>query len=138
MKADRKQRGQTLILLAAWLYFGGGASSALVVYDRPASETKKALKAAIADPVRRDPILYEINQWESNQERQDKLVGADRKLLFKALRRKDATRSDAEPLTAKLDERLLSMDRDFLDLRFSLKRQVSSVEWAQIVARPDR
>jgi hypothetical protein len=47
-------------------------------------------------------------------------------------------RSDAEPLVAKLDERLLSMDRDFLDLRFSLKRQVTSAEWAEIVARPDR
>ena len=138
MTARHKQRGQTLILLAAWLYFGGGASSALVVYDRPASETKKAIKSVIEDVVRRDPILYEITQWESNQETQDKLVGTDRKLLLKTLGHRDAKRSEVEPLMASLDARLLSMDRDFLDLRFSLKRQVTSAEWAEIVRRPDR
>ncbi len=138
MRDHRRQRGQTLILLAAWLYFSGGASTALVVYDRSASDTKKAVKSVITDVVRRDPILYDISQWDSNQATQDKMVGQDRKELLKTLRQKDAKRSDVELLTAKLDERLLSMDRDFLDLRFRLKQQVTSAEWSAIVARSDR
>ena len=62
---------------------------------------------------------------------------SDRKELFKTLRRKDAERSDAEPIMAKLDETFLKMDRNFLDLRFRVKEQVSSAEWAEIVARPN-
>ena len=58
--------------------------------------------------------------------------------IFKTLRRKDAERSEAEPIMAKLDETFLKMDRNFLDLRFRVKEQVSSAEWAEIAARPSR
>ena len=136
MMASRRARGQILILLAGWLFFGGGGSSALVVYDRPASEMKKAVKRAITDVGRRDMILSDLSQWKSVQKKQDKAAGADRKKLLKTLRRKDAQRSDAEPIMAKLDKTFLEMDRNFLDLRFRVKEQVTSAEWAEIVARP--
>ena len=57
MMVPPRQRGQILILLAGWLFFGGGASSALVVYDRPAKEMKKVIKRVITDADRRDVIL---------------------------------------------------------------------------------
>ena len=138
MKAPPRERGQILILLAGWLFFGGGASSALVVYDRPASEMKKAVKRVITDTDRRDAILSDLSQWKSGQKKQDKQASADRKDLLKTLRRKDAEPSDVAPIIAKLDETFLKMDRDFLDLRFRVKEQVSSAEWAGLVARPDR
>jgi hypothetical protein len=53
------------------------------------------------------------------------------------LRRKDATRSEAEPIMAKLDKTFLEMDRSFLDARFRVKEQVTTAEWAAIVARPN-
>lgn len=133
-----RERGQILILLAAWLFFGGGASSALVVYDRPASEVKKAIKRVITGASRRDVILSDISQWESGQEKQDEQVSEDREKLLKTLRRKDAQRSEVEPLLAKLDETFLEMDRSFLNLRFRVKEQVTSTEWAEILARPNR
>jgi hypothetical protein len=133
-----RERGQILILLAAWLFFGGGASSALVVYDRPASEVKKAIKRVITGASRRDVILSDISQWESGQEKQDEQVSEDREKLNKTLRRKDAQRSDVEPILAKLDETFLEMDRSFLNLRFRVKEQVTSTEWTEILARPDR
>jgi hypothetical protein len=133
-----RERGQILILLAAWLFFGGGASSALVVYDRPASEVKKAIKRVITGASRRDVILSDISQWESGQEKQDEQVSEDREKLIKTLRRKDAQRSDVEPILAKLDETFLEMDRSFLNLRFRVKEQVTSTEWTEILARPDR
>ena len=138
MTAPARERGQILILLAAWLFFGGGASSALVVYDRPASEVKKAIKRVITGASRRDMILSDISQWESGQEKQDEQVSEDREKLLKTLRRKDAQRSEVEPIMAKLDETFLEMDRSFLDLRFRVKEQVTSTEWAEIVARPNR
>jgi hypothetical protein len=133
-----RQRGQILILLAGWLFFGGGASSALVVYDRPAKEMKKVIKRVITDADRRDVILSDLSRWKSGQKKLDKEASSDRKELLKTLRRKDVERSEAEPIMAKLDETFLKMDRNFLDLRFRVKEQVSSAEWAEIVARPNR
>jgi hypothetical protein len=133
-----RQRGQILILLAGWLFFGGGASSALVVYDRPASEMKKTIKRVITDVDRRDAILSALSQWKSAQKKQDKKVKADRKDLFKILGRQSSQRSEVEPIMARLDDRFVGMDQNFLDFRFRVKEQVSSAEWAQIVARPER
>ena len=138
MMVPPRERGQILILLAGWLFFGGGASSALVVYDRPAKEMKKVIKRVITDADRRDVILSDLSRWKSGQKKQDKEASSDRKELLKTLRRKDAERSEAEPIMAKLDETFLKMDRNFLDLRFRVKEQVSSAEWAEIVARPNR
>jgi hypothetical protein len=136
--ARHNERGQLLILAAAWLFFGGGAASALVVYDRPASETKKAVKRVITDVARRDLILSDINQWTSGQKKRDKDVRANRKELLKTLRRKDTQRSEVEPMLARLDGSFLEMDRSFLDLRFRVKEQVTSAEWAAIVTRTSR
>ena len=133
-----REGGQVLILLATWLIFGGGASSALVVYDRPASDMKKAVKSVLPDDLRRDAILSDISQWESGQEKRDDEVSAKRENLLETLRRKDAPRSEAQPMMAKLDAAFLEMDRSFLDLRFRVKAQVTSAEWAAIVRRPDR
>ena len=133
-----RERGQVLILLAAWLFFGGGAASALVVYDRPVSEVEKAIKRVIANVERRDVILSDLGQWESGQKKQDKEVSAGRDELLKILRRQEAQRSDADPIIAKLDETFLEMDRDFLDLRFRVKDQATRAEWAEIVARDNR
>ena len=138
MKVRPRERGQVLILLGIWLFFGGGAASALVVYDRSPKETKKVVKRVITDDGRRDVILADISQWEKNLKRQDKEVDAGRKELLEILRRKEAVRSEVEPITAKLDRTFLEMDRNFLDVRFRVKEQVTSAEWAQMVARPDR
>ena len=137
MSASPRERGQVLIILAAsWLLFGGGATSALVVYDREVSEIKKTVKRVIPKGDRRDGILTRVSQWESGQERQDETVSEDREELLKLLRRKDTRRSELEPIMAQLDKTLLVMDWDFLNLRFRVKEQVSSAEWAAM-ARPE-
>jgi hypothetical protein len=125
-----------LILLAIWLFFGGGASSALVVYDRPASEIEKEVKRVVADGSRRDVILSDISQWEARQKQRDEDVHDKREQLFKTLRRKDAGRFDVEPIMASLDQTFAEMDQSFLNLRFRAKEQVTSAEWAELVPRP--
>jgi hypothetical protein len=131
-----KERGQVLVLLAAYLFFGGGASSALVVYDRSPSEIKKAVKRTVTDSVRRDAILTYIDQWEALQKQRDKEISTARAALFKTLRRQDATRSEADQITAQLDKTSLEMDASFLNLRFRVKDQITSAEWAAIVRPP--
>jgi hypothetical protein len=131
-----RQRGQVLILLAAWLFFGGGASSAIVAYDRPASEINKAVKRVITDPARKQAILTDIKRWESVQEIYDKRVSADRKELLKTLRHKDAQRPELEAIIAQLDQTFALMDWDFLNFRFGVKERVTKGEWAQIVEQP--
>jgi hypothetical protein len=138
MRSAAAQRGQVLIILAAWMFFTGGASSALVVYDRSSADTKKAVKRVIADDERKDAILSYINYWESGQKARDKKVSADRDDLFKVLRRKDAGLADVEPVLKKLDVTFAEMDRDFLDLRFRLKARITSQEWAEIIAWRNR
>lgn len=138
MRAQPRERGQVLILLGIWLFFGGGAASALVVYDRSPKETKKVVKRVITDVGRRDVILADISQWQKSLKKQDKEVNAGRKELLEIMRRKEAVRSEVEPIMAKLDRTFLEMDRNFLDVRFRVKEHVTSAEWAEMVARPDR
>jgi hypothetical protein len=132
-----KERGQVLILVATYLFFGGSASSALVVYDRAPSEIKKAVKRTVADSTSRAAILTYISQWDALRKQQDKEISAARATLFKTLRRKDATRSEADQITAKLDKTSVEMDQSFLNLRFRVKDQTTSAEWAAIVSRPE-
>ena len=134
--APSRARGQILILLATWLFFGGGASSALVAYDRPASDLKKSARRVITDAARRDATLTDIKRWESVQEIQDERVNAARKELFKTLRRKDAQRPEVEAIIAQLDKTFFSMDWDFLNFRFGVKERVTKAEWAELVAQP--
>lgn len=135
MMNPRKERGQVLIVMGLWwLLFGGGAATTLVVSDRSVSELKKAVKRVIPDS-RRDVILFDIQLWESGQEKRDEAVRADRRKLLETLLRKDAQRSDVAPIAARLDAAFLEMDRDFLDLRFAAKDKATSAEWAELVAR---
>jgi hypothetical protein len=136
MMAPRKERGQILILLATWLFFGGGAASALLVYNHPVDEMKTAVAQVITDSGRKDAILSDISQWQSVQELQNEEVSENREELLKILRRKDAPRSELEPIMAKLDKTFVAMDWDFLNLRFRVKGQVTRAEWPKIVARP--
>jgi hypothetical protein len=139
MMVPPKERGQVLIILAAsWLLFGGGASSALVVYERPVSEIKKAVKRVIPPGERRDAIISQLRQWESVHKQQDERVSSDREEVLELLRRRQTQRSELEPILAKLDKTLLVMDWDFLNVRFRVKDQVTSAEWAAMVGQPDR
>jgi hypothetical protein len=131
------ERGQALILLAMWLFFGGGAASALFVYEHPVAEMRKAVEQLPEGGSRKAAILADIKQWEAVQKGQNEKVAEQRKQLLQALRRKDTQRSALDPMLAELDKSFLVMDWDFLNLRFRVKEQVSAADWAKI-ASPDK
>ena len=128
------QQGQALILLAMWLFFGGGAASALIVYEYPVAQMKQAIERALAKDSRRDAILADIDQWEYVQEKQNEKVSEKREALLEALRRKETQRSQLDPILGELDKTFQVMDWDFLNLRFRVKAQVTRAEWTRIVA----
>jgi hypothetical protein len=134
MRSPYRQRGQALILLGAWLLLGGGASSALVVYDPSSSDMEKSVKQVIAGE-RRETILSAISEWKSGQDRHDESVSAYREELLQAMRRKQTQRSEVDPALARLDVNFAEMDRSFLDLRFRVKEQVTRAEWVEILSR---
>ncbi len=136
MSGPHKQGGQILILLAGWYFFFGGSASALLVFDRSVKETKQVIERVIPDGDRKEAILSIIKQWQSSQKKLDKRVGADREDLIDLLRRKDATRAEADVVMTKLDQTFAQVDKNFLDLRFAVKQQVSAKEWVPLVARP--
>lgn len=138
MKPVRTQRGQVLILIAAWVFFTGGAVSALVVYGDSGADTKKAIKRVITDRSRERELLSYIDYWENGQEGRDKKVIKDRDEVFEALSRKDGSRADVEPILKGMDTTFAEMDRDFIELRFRLKEHVSKEEWAEIISSRDR
>jgi hypothetical protein len=132
MIAPRRQRGQTLILIAAWLFFAGGASIALVAYNDSVESMRKAVQQVVTDKARKDVILSNIKLWESVQELEGERLADAREDLFKKLRRQNTQRADIEPILAELDQTFGVMDWDFLNLRDQVKQQVSSAEWAKI------
>ena len=126
------QRGQTLILLATWLFFAGGAASTLVVYDPATKQLEKAIKRVITDEQRKSELLTEVKMWRAVQKSRDGQVSDDQKELIKMLRRQATQQPDLTPVITRLDTQFAAMDRDFLDLRFRLRGQVSKEQWAQI------
>jgi hypothetical protein len=130
MTAIPTQRGQVLILLAAYLFFGGAASTVLL-YNHGYSprELKKAVKNVVTDEARRNAAQSEISYWSKALEAQTKDLGKTQKQIVKLARQHDATRLEADRIAANMDQSIRKMDRSFLDARFQLKGQLTEVEW---------
>jgi hypothetical protein len=134
-----KQRGQILILLAVYLFFGGAASTVLL-YNHGYSprELKKAVASVVADEVRRDAAQSEIKYWSKALEAQNKDLGKAQKKIVKLARQHDATRAEADRIVANMDDSIRRMDRSFLDARFQLKGQLTQAEWDALWGRLEK
>jgi hypothetical protein len=98
---------------------------------------KKAVKRTVTDSARKNTILTYIDNWDALRKQQDKGISSLRAALFKNLRHQDTTRAQADQITAKLDAAALEMDQSFLNLRFRVKDQTTSAEWAAVVRQPE-
>ena len=69
----RNQSGQVLIILLGSLLMGGaGASAALLLTGKTASEIRKDALSMVEDPERRDEIKAVLGRWEKEAKRLDK------------------------------------------------------------------
>jgi len=130
------QRGQILILLAAYLFFGGAASTVLL-YNQGYSPRalKKAVANVVTDESRRNAAQSEISYWSKALKAQNKDLGKSQKKMVKLARRHDATRAEADRIVANMDDSILRMDRSFLDARFQLKGRLTQAEWDALWVR---
>jgi hypothetical protein len=130
------QRGQILILLAAYLFFGGAASTVLL-YNQGYSPRalKKAVASVVTDESRRNAAQSEISYWSKALKAQNKDLGKAQKKMVKLARQHDATRAEADSIVANMDDSILRMDRSFLDARFQLKGQLTQAEWDALWVR---
>lgn len=136
MSSASRHRGQILILIAAYLFFGGAASIALLhLPGASPRELKKAVLEVIADEPRRQAAGAVIDQWDKVLKAQKKAITKAREKTVKLVRRHDATRMDAEGLVATVDESIRGMDSSFLDARFGLREQFTRAEWEAAWAR---
>jgi uncharacterized UPF0160 family protein len=130
------QRGQILILLAAYLFFGGAASTVLL-YNQGYSPRalKKAVASVVTDESHRNAAQSEISYWSKALKAQNKDLGKAQKKMVKLARQHDATRAEADRIVANMDDSILRMDRSFLDARFQLKGQLTQAEWDALWVR---
>ena len=130
MTALPRQRGQILILLAMYLFLGGAASTVLL-YNNAYSprELKKAVASAVTDETRKDAAQSEIAYWAKMLKSQNKDLGKAQKKFVKLAKRHDATRAQADQITAKMDTSIRQMDSRFLDARFGVKKHLTQAEW---------
>ena len=130
------QRGQILILLAAYLFFGGAASTVLL-YNQGYSPRalKKAVANVVTDESRRNAAQSEISYWSKALKAQNKDLGKSQKKMVKLARRHDATQAEADRIVANMDDSILRMDRSFLDARFQLKGRLTQAEWDALWVR---
>jgi hypothetical protein len=131
-----RQRGQVLILLFGFMFFGGASSTALLyLHGHSPDDLKKAVKSVVTDQSRSKAARSGIDQWEKELEAQLKRLGKERENFVKLARRHDATRLQADAISATVDESIREMDRGMLDARFRLKEQLTGAEWDAMMAR---
>ena len=131
-----RQRGQVLILLFGFMFFGGASSTALLfLHGHSPDDLKKAVKSVVTDPSRSKAAQSGVDQWEKALDAQLKSLGKARESFEKLVRRHDATRLQADAISATVDESIVEMDRDMLDARFQLKEQLTRAEWNAVLAR---
>lgn len=126
-----------LISIALALIFGGGGASTVLTYVQGHSpkEVRKVIKKEVADAKRQDAALKVVKDWGQADKRQDKVVAKTRKALLKLVTQDDAKLADTVPFTALIDATIQESDRNFLDMRFALKAQMTKAEWDAAVVR---
>jgi hypothetical protein len=129
MTAAPRQRGQVLILLAAYLFFGGAASTLVLYLGYSPRELKKAVASVVTDVSRKDAAQSEIAYWAKLLKSQNKDLAKSQKKFLKLARRHDATRAEADLMTANMDAPIRQMDSRFLDARFRIKEHLTQAEW---------
>jgi hypothetical protein len=131
-----RQRGQVLILLFGFMFFGGASSTALLyLHGHSPDDLKKAVKSVVTDQSRSKAALADIDQWEKALAAQLKSLGKSREEFVKLARRHDATRVQADEISTTVDESIREMDSGMLDARFRLKEQLTGAEWDAMMAR---
>lgn len=124
-----------ILLILSQLFGGGGAATILTyVQGHTPKEIRKVVKQEVADESRRDAALAAVDAWGKADKQQDKTLAKAHKGLLKLVTQDGARLADTAEFTAQIDAAITESDRNFLDMRFALKGQLTQAEWDAAIA----
>jgi hypothetical protein len=85
--------------------------------------------SVVTDESRKDAAQSEIAYWAKLLKSQNKDLARAQGKFLKLARRHDATRAEADRMTATMDTSIRQMDSRFLDARFRIKGHLTQAEW---------
>jgi len=133
MKSITKQKGQILIILLATM-FGGGTALSTYITGSSAKQVKKTFKEVIEDETRRNEIAAIVDDWNKINKKTIKGIRKEQKSLLKVVSNYGATKETALSALAQLNKSIDSQDKEFLDLRLTIKKKMTEDEWQKFWA----
>lgn len=124
-----------LIALLTLLFLGGGSVTAVLVY---VADSEDAVKAAVFDDDRRKAAVGTLKEMKSVAKNQSKIIQETIKELKPYVGDQVSDDADVEALWGDYFERMQVTDQEMLDLRFTLRDQLSREEWEQVFGESSR
>ena len=118
-----------MALLIAYLFLGGGGSSAFLDYI---ADSPDAVKTVMVKGEQQEAALDILKSMKKRSKEQSKQSGKTSKELGKLIEGRDLNATEIAAISDRNFENSESYDSDIIDLRFELKEHVTREEWAQI------
>jgi hypothetical protein len=121
-----------LITIITILFFAGGSSSMGLLYDF--GDTKKLVKTYVVDDERKDAALDVVKEFKARGKAENKSIKALSKQVKNSLADNEGVDAQVEYLGEEFLDNTRVYYKDMLDLRFKLREQFTSEEWAAAFA----
>ena len=118
-----------LVALLTLLFLGGGSATAVLTY---VADSQDAVKAAVLDDDRRKAALGTLKEMKAVAKNQSKMMQKTVKELKPYVGDQASDDADVEALWEDYFERMQVSDQQMLDLRFTLRDQLTREEWEQV------
>ncbi|UCH48202.1 MAG: hypothetical protein JSU95_19650 [Betaproteobacteria bacterium] len=107
----------------------GASSTGLLDYI---SDTQDQIKIVLQKGERRQEALASVKEMKKRTKARNKQVNKARKEMSKTLARSDATITDIDAVWDVYFAAVAEYNKDMLDLRFTLRDQLTRDEWQQV------
>jgi hypothetical protein len=121
-----------LITIITILFFAGGSSSMGLLYDF--GDTKKLVKTYVVDDERKDAALDVVKEFKARGKAENKNIKELSKQVKNSLTDNEGVDAQVEYLGQEFLDSTRVYYKDLLDLRFKLRDQFTSEEWAAAYA----
>jgi seryl-tRNA synthetase len=107
----------------------GASSTGLLDYI---SDTQDQIKIVMRKDERRQEALAAVKEMKKRTKARNKQINKARKEMSKTLARSDATITDIDAVWDVYFAAVAEYNKDMLDLRFTLRDQLTREEWQQV------
>lgn len=118
-----------LVALLTLLFLGGGSDNVVLAYI---GESQEAVEEAVPDEARRRAAIRILKDMKTHTKHHTKSMNKIVKSLEASLADRDARESDIDQFWANYFAKSRASDQAMLDLRFSLRKQLTRDEWNEV------